>query len=168
MPVYRTHKLTGELLELAVAQTPSAVFDGIEVRQRYPHCFDAYKRQPWCPKWKGTLVITGETEEEALLRCGLYAAVGDSIHLDVPFEYVTHYEMRVFRDGIEQGEPVQLPFTIAQTNGFGSVMYDQGVLIQDAYEMCRVWSRMGRRGQPTYKYKPVTSLSLLNPQVFPL
>lgn len=155
MPTYRTSKLMGELLELAVAQTPNAVFDGIEVRERYPHCFDAHKTQPWCPKWKGTLVITGETEEEALLRCGLYSAVGDSIHLDVPFEYVTHYELRVFRDGIEQGQSVQLPFTIAQTNAFNYILHEQGVLLQDAYEMCRVWSRMGKRGQPTYRYKPV-------------
>lgn len=147
MPIYRTSKLMGELLELAVAQTPSAVFEGIEVRERYPHCFDAYS---------STLVVTGETEEEARLRCGLYAAVGESIRLDVPFEYVTHYELRVFRDGIEQGEPVHLPFTIAQTNGFGYILlHEQGVLLQDAYEMCRVWSRMGRRGQPTYRYKPI-------------
>ena len=152
MPIYRTNKLMGDLLELAVAQTPSAVFEDIEVRERYAHCFDAYK-------WKGTLVITGETEVEARLRCGLYAAVGESIHLDVPFEYVTHYELRVFREGIEQGEPVQLPFTVAQTNGFGYILHEQGVLIQDAYEMCRVWSRMGRRGQPTYKYKPVANPS---------
>ena len=63
--------------------------------------------------------------------------------------------MRVFRDGIEQGQPVQLPFTIAQTNAFNYILHEQGVLLQDAYEMCRVWSRMGRRGQPTYRYKPI-------------
>lgn len=179
----------GELLELAVAQNTSlppppfgTMFEDteflnklkgkglskkIQVVQRYPNCFDAYKLQTWCSKWKGTLVITGETEVEALLRCWLYAAVGESISLDVPFEHVTHYEMRVFREGVEQGA-VQLPFTIAQTNGFNYILHEQGVLLQDAYEMCRVWSRMGRRGQPTYQYKPVTSLSPLNPQVFPL
>jgi len=185
MPVYQTNKLMGEILEYAVAQNTNleappfgtmfadaeflsklkgkGLSKKIQVVQRYPHRFDAFKLQPWCPKWKGTLVITGETEVEALLRCWLYAVVGESISLDVPFEHVTHYEMRVFKDGIQQGEPVKIPFTIAQTNGFGYIMHDQGVLLQDAYEICRAASREGRRGQPTYQFKPVVNLNVQLP-----